>query len=350
MKAGWEIKTFENVLEIKNGRNQKAVQKENGQYPIYGSAGNVMGWTDDYICEAGTTIVGRKGTINNPIYTETKFWNVDTAFGLSPKEFLDSKFLHYFCISYDFSEHNRGTTIPSLVKTDLLQIRIPLPPLLEQKRLVTLLDETFKSIATAKANAQQNLKNARALFESHLHEVFTKRGVGYVEKRLGDVCTLQRGFDLPVQDRVSGDFPLVSSSGITDTHNVAKVKAPAVITGRSGSIGKVFYIENDCWALNTTLYVKDFHGNSPRMVYYLLKQFDLTKFASGTGVPTLNRNNVHDEFVTIPEFIAEQNIIVSKLDTLSEETQRLEALYSRKIAALDELKKALLHRAFSGEL
>ena len=146
MKTGWEIKPFEDVLEIKNGRNQKAVQKENGEYPIYGSAGNVMGWTDDYICESGTTIIGRKGNINSPIYVETKFWNVDTAFGLSSKKLLNSKFLHYFCISYDFSEHNKGTTIPSLVKSDLLQISIPVPPLPEQQRIVAILDEAFETV------------------------------------------------------------------------------------------------------------------------------------------------------------------------------------------------------------
>jgi type I restriction enzyme, S subunit len=95
LKTGWSQKIFEEVLEIKNGKNQKQVQKENGEYPIYGSAGNVMGWADEYICEIGTTIVGRKGTINCPIYIETKFWNVDTAFGLSPKALLNSKFLYY---------------------------------------------------------------------------------------------------------------------------------------------------------------------------------------------------------------------------------------------------------------
>lgn len=132
-------------------------------------------------------------------------------------------------------------------------------------------------------------------------------------KRLGEVCTLQRGFDLPTQNRISGEFPLVSSSGIIDTHNEGPIKGPGVVTGRSGSIGNVFYIEDDFWPLNTVLYVKDFHGNSPRFIYHLLNNFDLKRFASGAGVPTLNRNFVHDELVACPP-LPEQQRIVAILD------------------------------------
>ena len=136
---------------------------------------------------------------------------------------------------------------------------------------------------------------------------------GWVTKRLGDAATLQRGFDLPTQDRVSGAVPLVSSSGIIDTHHKSAVHGPGVVTGRSGSIGNIFFIEEDFWPLNTTLYVKDFHGNDPRFVFYLLKRFDLNRFATGSGVPTLNRNFVHDELVNLPIF-AEQQRIVGILD------------------------------------
>ena len=132
-------------------------------------------------------------------------------------------------------------------------------------------------------------------------------------KKLVDVATLQRGFDLPTQDRLSGDVPLVTSCGISDTHNKSAVRGPGVATGRSGSIGNVFFIEEDFWPLNTVLYVKDFHGNDPRFVFHLLKNFDLKRFASGSGVPTLNRNFVHDELVNVPP-LPEQQRIVGILD------------------------------------
>ncbi len=107
---------------------------------------------------------------------------------------------------------------------------------------------------------------------------------------------------------------MVTSSGATDTHCEARVKGPGVATGRSGSIGNVFYVEEDFWPLNTALYIKDFHGNLPRLVYYLLQFIDLSRFASGTGVPTLNRNDVHGEMVAIPSTLEEQQRIVAILD------------------------------------
>jgi len=149
---------------------------------------------------------------------------------------------------------------------------------------------------------------------------------GWQAKKLGDVATLQRGFDLPTQRRVNGDVPLVTSSGITDTHNMRAVSGPGVATGRSGSIGNVFFIEEDFWPLNTVLYVKDFHGNDPRFVYHLLKHFDLKRFASGTGVPTLNRNFVHDEIVNVPT-LPEQKRIVAILD------EALEGIATAKVNA-----------------
>jgi type I restriction enzyme, S subunit len=136
---------------------------------------------------------------------------------------------------------------------------------------------------------------------------------GWQTQRLGDVATLQRGFDLPTHDRVGGEFPLVSSSGISDTHHKSAVRGPGVVTGRSGSIGNVFFIEDDFWPLNTVLYVKDFHGNDPRFVFRLLEKFDLKRFATGSGVPTLNRNFVHDELVNVPP-LSEQHRIVRILD------------------------------------
>jgi type I restriction enzyme, S subunit len=159
---------------------------------------------------------------------------------------------------------------------------------------------------------------------------------GWQTKRLGDVATLQRGFDLPTQNRVGGEFPLVSSSGISDTHHKSAVRGPGVVTGRSGSIGGVFFIDEDFWPLNTVLYVKDFHGNDPKFVFHLLKKFDLQRFASGAGVPTLNRNFVHDELVSVPPF-SEQRHIVAILDEAFEGISTAVANSEKNLANAREL-------------
>ena len=264
------------------------------------------------------------------------------------------EFFNYYSQSRDYLRavdgETTGTTRKRISRSKLAQTLIPVPPLPEQHRLVGILDEAFERIATAKANAEKNLRNARALFDSHLQSIFTQHGDGWMEKRLVEVCVLQRGFDLPTRSRTPGVFPLVSSSGIIDTHNEGPVKGPGVATGRSGSIGNVFYVNEDYWPLNTVLYVKEFHGNDAKFVYRLLSHFDLKRFASGAGVPTLNRNFVHDERVVIPESSKTQRSIAEQLDALEVETQRLGANYERKLPALEALKKSLLHQAFSGRL
>ncbi|MCE0760091.1 restriction endonuclease subunit S [Marinobacter sp. G11] len=164
---------------------------------------------------------------------------------------------------------------------------------------------------------------------------------------LADVCTLQRGFDLPKRDRVLGHIPLMSSSGAIDFHNQAKVAGPGVVTGRSGSIGNVFYVDDDFWPLNTTLYVKDFHGNYPRFVYYLLSSFGLERFSSGAGVPTLNRNSVHNEMVSVPGTVEGQKRIDDILDEAFEGIDAAIANTEKNLANARELFESFLKQAFS---
>lgn len=169
---------------------------------------------------------------------------------------------------------------------------------------------------------------------------------GWEIKRLGDVATLQRGFDLPTQDRINGEFQLVSSSGVIDTHHKSAVRGPGVVTGRSGSIGNVFFVEEDFWPINTVLYVKDFHGNDPRFVYHLLNKFDLKRFATGTGVPTLNRNFVHDELVNIPP-LPEQQRIVGILDEAFEGIATAKANAEKNLQNARALFESHLQAVFS---
>jgi restriction endonuclease S subunit len=119
---------------------------------------------------------------------------------------------------------------------------------------------------------------------------------GWATRKLGDVATLQRGFDLPTRSRIAGDIPLVSSSGIIDTHNVSAVSGPGVVTGRSGSVGNVFFVEEDFWPLNTALYVKDFHGNDPKFIFHLLADFDRGVLQQEVGC----RHSTGTSFTTNP--------------------------------------------------
>ncbi len=185
-------KFFEEVLDIKNGKNQTKVENSNGKYPIYGSGG-VMGYADDYICEGNTVIIGRKGNINTPIFVNTPFWNVDTAFGLmAHKEVLLPKYLYYFCKFYDFERLNTTVTIPSLTKANLQKVKIKLPNLLAQGKVVKILERIEDLIESRR----QELEQLDILIKARFIEMFGEprsNPNNYVKKQLRDTCTIITG-------------------------------------------------------------------------------------------------------------------------------------------------------------
>ena len=168
MKTNIPYYAFSDVLTIVNGRNQRKVEDKKGLFPIYGSGG-IMGWANDYICPENTVVIGRKGSINNPIFVEKKFWNVDTAFGLVAKQtILLPKYLYYFCVNFNFESLNTTVTIPSLTKANLLKVQIPIPSISEQEKIVLLLDKIGSLICIRK----QHLDKLNQLASSRFIEMF----------------------------------------------------------------------------------------------------------------------------------------------------------------------------------
>ncbi len=141
--VNWSWCHFGDIAEVINGKNQSKVVDANGLYPIYGSGG-IMGRANDFLCPENCTVIGRKGSINNPIFVEEKFWNVDTAFGLAPISSVLPKYLFYFCKSFDFTTLDSSTTLPSLTKTNIQQILFPLPSLSEQQRIINKIENLFE--------------------------------------------------------------------------------------------------------------------------------------------------------------------------------------------------------------
>lgn len=167
-EKGWEVKKWEDVLSIVNGKNQKIVENPNGEYPIYGSGG-VMGYADKYLCPKNTVIIGRKGNINKPILVKEPFWNVDTAFGLiSDKINIDSYFLFFFCRIFNFEQLNKAVTIPSLTKSDLLKINMVCPPLSLQQAFASKIE----AIEKQKELIIQSIKEVETLFNSRMDYYF----------------------------------------------------------------------------------------------------------------------------------------------------------------------------------
>lgn len=167
-------------------------------------------------------------------------------------------------------------------------------------------------------------------------------------KRILDLAPLQRGFDLPNSKLKSGNYPVVYSNGILNTHNSYMVEGPGVVTGRSGTIGKVFFVENNFWPHNTTLWVTNFYNNEPRFIYYIFQYIGFQKFKTGTGVPTLNRNDVHSFEVSVPPILEEQQAIATALTDIDTLIASIETLIAKKKAIKQGAMQQLLKSPTQG--
>ena len=165
---------------------------------------------------------------------------------------------------------------------------------------------------------------------------------GWVRKKLGDVAPLQRGFDLPVDKIIKGQYPVVFSNGILKFHNEFKAKAPGVVTGRSGTIGKVTFVEKDYWPHNTSLWVTNFMDNYPKFIFYFYSKYNLERFGTGSGVPTLNRNDVHSQEEYFPSN-AEQQKIATFFTAID---KKLSGLKEKK-NLLEQYKKGAMQKLFA---
>jgi type I restriction enzyme S subunit len=366
MRKGWELKQWEEVLEVRSGRNQKEVQSLDGKYPILGSAGKVMGYANEYLCKEGTTIIGRKGTIDNPMLIETKFWNVDTAFGLIAGSLLNKRYLYYFCRGFDFKSLDKGTTLPSLVKKDLVKLQIPIPPLPEQQQIVNILDQAFAAIDKARANIERNLQNAKELFQSELNQIFSQKGEGWEEKTLGELGKVSMCKRImKKQTAPLGDIPFYKIGTFGKEPNAfidkniyhefkEKYSFPKkgdILISASGTIGRrvvydgepaYFQDSNIVWIDNDEALV----SNEYLYQFYGVCDWNPSK---GATISRLYNDDLRRIKISYPS-IVEQKISVGKMVNLNKQIQAISIQYQRQLENLDELKKSILQKAFAGEL
>jgi type I restriction enzyme S subunit len=319
----------------------------------------------NYVLEEGDIVVGRRGEIGRcaVVGPRQSGWVCGTgSFFIRPLPSLDSQFLAHLIRSPEYREQleklSTGATMKNLSNTALGDLLVSIPPLAEQQRIVALLDEAFAGLATAKANADRNLRNAHALFESHLQVVFSQRGKGWVETTLDKISTNLDFRRVPITKNVrcSGEYPYYGASGIVDYvadyifegDNLLVSEDGANLLARSTPIA--FSVTGRYW-VNKHAHILHFESMATqRFVEFYLESIKLDEFITGAAQPKLNQRALNAIPIPIPESVEEQAKIVNRVESLQEEAQRLTRLYEHKLAALEELKKSLLHRAFNGEL
>jgi type I restriction enzyme S subunit len=334
---------------------------------------------DNYVLEEGDIVVARRGEIGRcaVVGPSESGWICGTgSFFIRPLPSLDSQFLAHLIRSPEYREQlerlSTGATMKNLSNTALGDLVVSVPPLAEQQRIVALLDEAFAGLAIVKANTEQNLQNARALFESHLQSVFGQRGEGWVETRLHEIGKTQTGSTPKTTDKRNyGDFiPFVKPGDFMADGTLEYGKDGLSKAGADGArivpagsvlmvcigatIGKCGYSDQAVTTNQQVNALTPSDGSSNRFIYYqmLTESFQRSVInASGQAtLPIINKLNWSSLPVWLPPTVAEQEAIAEEFDALLDETQRLTRIYERKLAALEELKKSLLHQAFNGEL
>jgi type I restriction enzyme S subunit len=297
---------------------------------------------------------------------------------LRPDSRLDKEFLYYYLLRPDFRTEGAarmgGAVGQQRVPKEFIEkYPIPLPPLQEQQRIVGILDKAFAAIATAKANTEKNLHNARALFDSHLESVFSRRGPEWVDKRLSEVSNeFGRGKSKhrPRNDPklYGGEYPFIQTGDIrnsahlissyTQTYNKVGLSqsklwpAGTVCITIAANIAETGILTFDaCFPDSVVGVVTNKSIANNKFLEYQLQSFKtrLQALGKGSAQDNINMGTFENQLFSFPS-LEMQIKIVSTLDALREETQRLEAIYQKKLAALEALKKSLLHQAFRGQL
>jgi type I restriction enzyme, S subunit len=384
VKKGWEIKSVGDILKLEYGKPlAESERKLKGHYPVYGANGE-KDRTDRFYYDKPSIIVGRKGSAGEINLTEKKFWPLDvTYFVTFDDSKYDLRFLYYLLKTLELTKLAKGVK-PGINRKEVYSQNTKIPPLGEQKRIVGILDEAFAGIAIAKANAEKNLQNARALFESHLQSVFTKHRKECVERKLGDETLLEmidgdRGTNYPQ----SSDFHKEGHCLFMNTKNVrpngfdfettmfitkekdsqlrkGKLKRHDIVMTTRGTIGNIGLYSDD-------IVFKDIRINSGMLIFrvnqkqilpaFLFELFrsqivktQIKKHTSGAAQPQLPIKTLVNFTIPVPISLKMQQSIVGTINKFSNETNRLAAIYERKQAALSELRQSLLHRAFAGAL
>jgi len=399
MKTGWQTTTLGAVAQIGAGNSAPQAKElfANGTHPFFRTSdagrirfGNIFEASDN-LNDEGIKSLRRfpSGTILFPKSGASTFLNHRVMLGVDgfvsshlativgDETKVDRRFLLYFLTTVSAQDMIQDHAYPSLNLPVISEISVPLPPLPEQQRIVGILDEAFEGVATAKTNAEKNIQNVRALFESHLQSVFTQRGKGWVEKPLGSIANFRNGINYTKDSKGESikivgvrnfqknyfapldDLDTVTIDG--ELSELDSLKQDDILSVRSNGnielIGRcilVGEVEEKVSHSGFTIRIRLANGEVlPKYLCHFMKSSKtrkrLTEGGTGTNIKSLNQGMLSALVMPFPP-IAIQKVLVEKLEILFGETQRIEFLYQRKLAALEALKKSLLHQAFGGQL
>lgn len=366
------IKKWKDILSITSGKNQREVENPNGKYPIYGSGG-IIGRSDSFLCEANTVIIGRKGTIDNPIYVSEPFWNIDTAFGLVSGEELLPKYLYYFCKIYNFKALDKSTGRPSLSKSDLQKIEMPVPPLEDQHRIVTRIEELFSQLDSGVETLKKTKEQLKVYRQAVLKEAFSQineyniiRNVstlvtsgsrgwakyysnsGAIFVRIGNLT--RTGIDIDFKDTQFVELP-DKAEGVR-----SKLLPNDVLVSITADLGSIGLVPDNIDEAYINQHIALVRFNNPNqgkfMAYYLRSDYgqkELLKNKRGAGKLGLGLDDIRDSRVPIVTDDMASSI-VAEIESRLSVCDSIEKTIDTALQEAEALRQSILKQAFEGGL
>lgn len=275
--------------------------------------------------------------------------------GIIPKNDIlitDYLYLWFKSISDKIVDAGTGATVQGVKIPFVKNLQIPIPPLPEQKRIVAILDEAFESIDRAKANVEKNIQNAEELFQSKLNDIFLQKGEGWLTEKLSNVFKMKSGDQLSKKNIVPGPYPVYGGNGVTAHHHDFNLEGQQLLIGRVGAqCGNIHLTSDKIWLTDNAFRITDLKYDFDfEFLEHLLRVNDLRQTARQTAQPVISNSSCKNVQLIFPESIAKQKEIAELVNSLDTEVLQIITTYISKLKALKELKKSILHKAFTGEL
>lgn len=371
LPKGWELKTIGDVcISASSNVSQNKLADDEGDFPIFGASGLIKKVSFYHRDKPYLSIVKDGSGVGRVTKMDSFTSVIGTLQYILPKENIDLDYLNYSLMSVDFKKYVAGAAIPHIYFKDYKNEPFLWMPLPEQQRIVSILNEAFAAIAKAKANAEQNLKNAKELFESYLQGVFENGN--WEKKELRELTTiLGDGLHGTPKYTIDGEYYFINGNNLNDgkiefKENTKRVNVDefnkykknltdrTVLVSINGTLGNVAFYNGEKIILGkSACYFNIKESVDKGFVKYVLSSPYFINYAhreaTGATIKNVSLKSMREFKVPLPP-LKEQETIVRQLDALRAETQKLETIYQQKLLNLEELKKSILQKAFVGEL
>jgi type I restriction enzyme S subunit len=370
----WEVKRLKDFAKVENGKDYKHVEVEDGGYPVFGSGGEFRR-SSEFLYDNPSVLLGRKGTIDKPLFVTDAFWTVDTMFYTIIKPNVNDKFFFYLCKTIQFDRYTYGAALPSMTQGDLHTMNFCRPSLEEQTAIANYLDEKTSKLDQLIKNKKAQIAQLKEIRQIEINTAVTKglnpnaklkpSGVEWLDdtsttlsagipenwevKRLKDFAKVENGKDYKHVEVEEGGYPVFGSGGKFRRSSEFLYDNPSVLLGRKGTIDKPLFVTDAFWTVDTMFYTIIKPNVNDKFFFYLCKTIQFDRYTYGSALPSMTQGDLHTMNFCRPS-LAEQTAIANYL---AEKTSKIDHLVSNlenQIAQLEEVRKIEIFNAVTGKI